>query len=63
MWGWGLLTDRVYIALSLSLAHPTFFNNNIYKNGKVFYGQEPPVENLLPVYGVNSQLLATEEAH
>ena len=28
LWGWGLLTDRVYITLSLSLALPTFFNNN-----------------------------------
>ena len=28
LWGWGLRTDRVYITLSLSLALPTFFNNN-----------------------------------
>ena len=26
LWGWGLRTDRVYISLSLAL--PTFFNNN-----------------------------------
>ena len=26
LWGWGLRTDRVYITLSLAL--PTFFNNN-----------------------------------
>ena len=32
LWGWGLRTDRVYITC-LSLALPTFFNNNKNNNG------------------------------
>ena len=31
LWSWGLWTDRVYITLSLAL--PTFFNNNNNKSG------------------------------